>query len=307
MQFARKTLILICIALLTSTSFLAQVSEVFEGIDFYQSPKSVRAVMNPVSERMETVVSEAPNFPLATQIETHIIYHNVQIGDDIVERVVFTFGDDKLQYIEAYGNAFTTVFNKIPEEPKKYIDYSVFFSKGILGNAKKDIVWILSKESLHLNLFAWENPYLKDGARGYSNYDESVVIPNFLKMGGSYESLKPMIFEASKFANEMELSGSDPNAQLQIDGFGIEYAGFPRKVEARFGDGKLNVVWILTGKEEEDRIRKALTNEFGPATAINDKWEQFNEGRVWLRKDKPEILLLNDTLIEEFKKHYYNK
>jgi len=57
----------------------------------------------------------------------------------------------------------------------------------------------------------------------------------------------------------MDLDDSDPNAQFQIDCFGVEYAGFPRKIEARFGDDRLNTVWILTGSGEEDRLRKKFS------------------------------------------------
>ena len=77
------------------------------------------------------------------------------------------------------------------------------------------------------------------------------------------DEIKPVLESNSDFINIEELDGSDPNAQLQINCFGINYFGFPRKIEARFGDDKLNVVWILTAKGEEDRKRKALTHQYG--------------------------------------------
>ena len=87
----------------------------------------------------------------------------------------------------------------------------------------------------------------------------------------------------------------------------MEYAGFPRKLEARFGDKKLNTVWILTAKAEEDRIRKKLTEEYGKALFIDDNWEVFNDWQVLLRKDKPEVLLLTRELGVVYKKELGEK
>jgi hypothetical protein len=101
------------------------------------------------------------------------------------------------------------------------------------------------------------------------------------------------------------LDGSDPHAQIQLDCFGIEFAGFPRKLEARFGDDRLNVLWILTGKGEEDRIRRHLTQAFGKAIYVNNDWEIFKDWQVLLRKDKPEVLLLTPELAKFYKADYF--
>ena len=67
-----------------------------------------------------------------------------------------------------------------------------------------------------------------------------------------------------------------------------------------FGDGILEQAWILTGKGEEDRVRKALVAEYGPPTFVNDTWEVFHDKRVMLRKDKPEVLMLSVKLAPLF-------
>ena len=89
---------------------------------------------------------------------------------------------------------------------------------------------------------------------------------------------------------------SQPELQQQLDCFGLEFAGFPRKVEAVFGDGILEQAWILTGKGEENRVRKALVAEYGNPIFVNDKWEVLHENQVMLRKDKPEVLMLSTKL-----------
>ena len=98
------------------------------------------------------------------------------------------------------------------------------------------------------------------------------------------------------------LANAEPSTQAQVNCFGYEYAGFPRKFEAIYGDGILEVVWILTGKGEENRVRQALIEAFGPAENINDQWETFAGFRVSLRKDKPEVLLLSERMVPYYKK-----
>jgi hypothetical protein len=111
----------------------------------------------------------------------------------------------------------------------------------------------------------------------------------------------------SEFTYIEKLDDSDPNAQLQINCFGVDYLGFPRKIEARFGNKKLNVVWILTAKAEEDRIRQALINQYGKPIFVNDDWEIFNNWQVALRKDKPEVLLMEQNIGLEYKSSYFKQ
>lgn len=167
-------------------------------------------------------------------------------------------------------------------------------------------MWILNDEAMHVNLFSWENPYLNDNPVT-ADVNPSGKAPEFIKMGGSLEELKPLIEANSKFNHRQELDGSDPNAQFQIDAFGVDYLGFPRKIEARFGDNNLNVVWILTGKGEEDRIRKALTNHYGQPVFQNEDWEIYDNWQLGLRKDKPEILLLTQEIGLQYKKEYFKQ
>lgn len=93
---------------------------------------------------------------------------------------------------------------------------------------------------------------------------------------------------------------NQPEVQQQVDCFGFEFAGFPRKIEAVFGDGILEQAWILTGQGEEGRVRDALIAEYGEPTFVNEQWEVFHNKRVMLRKDKPEVLMLSEKLADLF-------
>lgn len=169
---------------------------------------------------------------------------------------------------------------------------------------EEDTAWLLTPESVHPNLFTWDNPYLGNNSNDEITYNPSVKIPNFIQMGRNKEFLIPQFKKNSAFIDVEKLEETNSLTKTQINCFGIEYAGFPRKFETRFENDKLNKVWILTGKGEENRIRNMLVKEYGNALFINDIWEVFNNWTVLLRKDKPEILLLTKELGQMYKKQY---
>ncbi len=274
---------------------LSAQSETFIfGIQLDQPLEVVKEKLESISESPRVISVETPRFPLAEYKEEHLVCSNVTTANGIIDKVVFTFADEKLSYIEAHGNVVAVLTSKRKDTAKSYMDYKFYPKDMLFINPKKDIAWLINEEAVHVNLFTWENPYLDPG---YTPKPVTVTdIPAFLKMGASLEELKPLLEANSSFTATEELDGSDPNAQLQVNCFGVDYLGFPRKVEARFGDGQLNTVWILTAKGEENRIRKALIKSYGDPIFTGDAWEIFNNWQVGLRKDKPEILLLTQKL-----------
>lgn len=283
----------------------AQAESIFNGIALDESLEKVTQKLKHISDATNIISVENPSFPLAKNTEEHLICTNIKTENGTIKRAIFTFADDKLSYIEARGNTYNVFASKRKDTARTYMDYEVYFKDKLFLIKKKDIAWILNQGSMHANLFTWENPYLNSGYTKKPASNTSDEIPSFLKMGASIDELKP-IFEAnSNFTNTEELDGSDPNAQLQINCFGVDYLGFPRKIEARFGNGKLNVVWILTAKGEEDRIRKALIAQYGKPIFTNDDWEIYNNWQVGLRKDKPEVLLMTQKIGLEYKTSYF--
>ena len=160
-----------------------------------------------------------------------------------------------------------------------------------------DRAWLMSGEAAHPNLFQWPNPYAESTSR--VTYDNAAARPGALRFGGRLESLRPLFERDCAFTDLNQYDVwllTEPKVQQQLDCFGIEYAGFPRKIEAVFGDGILQQAWILTGAGEESRVRDALEVAFGKASYVDERWEVFDDGRVMLRKDKPEVLMLSDEL-----------
>lgn len=200
------------------------------------------------SSRIQQI--NTPSFPLSKYEEIHLIASKVQLNNEVIAKVVFTFSDDKLSYIQAQGNMQKAFISQRKTTPRTYLDYTVFESELLFINAQKDLAWQLTPESVHPNLFTWNNPYLTTQQEVV--YNSSVAIPSFIKMGDDMNNLLPLLKANSSFINVQKLK----DTKTQINCFGIAYAGFPRKFEARFEKNKLQMVWILTAKGEEDRLRK---------------------------------------------------
>lgn len=293
------------ILLLLPLVIIAQAESIFNSIELSNSLEDVTEKISEISNSITLYSPVNVVFPLANKKEDHLVCTDVKTNNGIIDKVVFTFSDDKLSYIQAKGNAYNTFNKKRKDTARSYMDYKVYVKDRLFLKQKEDIAWIVTAEGMHTNLFTWNNPYFTEGYSPQTITSEN--IPEFLKMGETLDVLKPILEVNSAFTFIQELDGSDSNAQLQINCFGIDYLGFPRKAEARFGDGKLNIVWILTGKGEEDRIRIALTKQYGKPIFVNEVWEVFNSWQVALRKDKPEVLLIEQKLGLEYKTSYFKQ
>jgi hypothetical protein len=285
----------------------AQAEKAFNGIVLDQNLETVSNKLEEISETMELVTVDTPIFPMAKTKENHLVCKNLQTQYGKVARAVFTFADDTLQYIEARGNVEKTLVVQMKDTSRTYLNLEVYPRDKLFYDRDQDAVWIMNEEAMHLNLFTWNNPLLDPKSKVGIKDKTSSEVPAFLEMGSLMEDIKPVLKANSLFTTTDKLDGSDPNAQIQINCFGVQYMGFPRKIEARFGDEKLNVVWILTGKGEEDRIRRALKAQFGEPDYVNDAWEIFNNWQVGLRKDKPEILLMEKSLGQKYKTEYFKQ
>jgi hypothetical protein len=291
--------------LLVSKSIFSQAEIIFNNVHFDESTSQVEQKLSLIATLDNKITVDKPTFPLASNQETHLIYSNIKTANGTINKVAFTFSDNKLSYIQANGNIYKNFVEKRKDTARAYMDYEVYVKDKLFIKEKEDVAWILTSEGMHTGLFAWRNPYLNENYSAKLNTGTN--IPEFIEMGGALEVLKPILELNSEFTYIEKLDDSDPNAQLQINCFGVDYLGFPRKIEARFGNKKLNVVWILTAKAEEDKIRQALINQYGKPIFINDDWEIFNNWQVALRKDKPEVLLMEQNIGLKYKSSYFKQ
>ena len=300
-------LFLACACLIFPLMLSAQVEAVFNDIRLNEPFEVVSKKLSDISETSKIISIGEPRFPLAESKEDHLVCSHVKTENGTINRVVFTFADGQLKYIEARGNAVEALTVKLNDTARSYLDYDVYVAEKLFLKRKEDAAWIMTQEAMHTNLFAWNNPYLKPDHKNEIKSESLNQLPKFIKMGASLDELQPILEANSTFTSLEELDGTDPNAQVQVNCFGVDYLGFPRKVEARFGNNILNVVWILTGKGEEDRIRQALIVEFGDPIFVNEDWEIFNNWQVGLRKDKPEVLLMEQKIGLEYKTSYFKQ
>lgn len=274
----------------------AQVSTVLNGIKFNESLLEIQKKVKVISDDIRLIKIAEPSFPLSEKQEEHLIALRVKVNNKTIDKVVFTFSDDKLSLIEAKGNVIEGLTSDLKSEFITYLDYRIYNSELLFINIKNDVAWLLTPETVYLNLFTWYNPYLSSNDSGDTKYNQSVKTPGFITMGGNIDVLMPLLKNNSTLTTVEKLEETDSVSNTQVNCFGVEYAGFPRKFEARFKNNLLNMVWIITGKAEENRIRQKLTEEYGNAEFINENWEVFNKWTVLLRKDKSEILLLTKEL-----------
>ncbi len=291
--------------LLIPTLFFAQAEQQFNGIHMKESLAIVQSKLKDIATASKVITVEHTVFPLAKDKEQHLVCSDVKTETGTISKAVFTFADDKFTNIEARGNVIESLTSKLTDTAINYMDYTVYQKQMLLIDPKKDIAWIMTDEAMFSHLFTWENPYL-DTAEGLA-LPNTGLVPAFLRMGATFKELEAPFEANSSFTFKQELDGSDPNAQYQINCFGVNYLGFPRKAEARFGDDKLNVVWILLGKAEEDRVRQALIQQYGPPIFTDDVWEVFHNWQVALRKDKPEVLLMEQEIGLGYKKSYFKQ
>lgn len=274
------------------------------GLEFDQDMKSARAALKDHCADIRIVRIDPPNFPLARDREAHLICEAFSDRALSLDNLALTFADDRLALIYARGDS-SALESLSSGELEDWMQFAVSWSQKLVIDRRAGRAWVMSDESAHPNLFQWPNPYLSrdDGVV----YADSAARPKALNFGGRLEDLQPQ-FEAdcayTDLAQYRVWLLNRPEVQQQLDCFGLEYAGFPRKVEAVFGDGILQQAWILTGTGEEDRVRQALIHAFGAPEPVGEDWEIFDDGHVMLRKDKPEVLMLSDELAPLFRAEY---
>jgi hypothetical protein len=211
----------------------ALITKSFKGVTFDQSSEEVITRLKHIGSSSHLILVDHPTFPLAKDKEETLIRHAVKMESGVIEKVVITFSDDRLTYVESRGGTVVNLTGMRSDTPTTYLDYIVYPNDMLFANPNKDIVWFLTAESAHPNLFTWENPYLTDIEHNTGDTRMSDSIPDFIRMGSTFENARQAFEDNSLFTQLEELNGSDPHAQVQLNCFGVEYAGFPRKMEAR--------------------------------------------------------------------------
>jgi len=270
--------------------------------------RDVREKLTPYCERIATIDVEPVSFPLAEHTEQHLICNDFRSKAFSAEAMALVMADDRLVMIEAAGDAADSARATLDQETFEYLHFDVSEDFETFIDSKSDTVKFLSKAALHPNLFTWSNPALAD-TKSQENYEQSAAMPDLLDFGLSIDELRNNFEAQCPYFLVEDIENvwlpNEPASQTQINCFGFDYAGFPRKIEAVFGDGILEVAWILTGAPEAGRVQRHLVAAFGEPVTVNEKWDVFAGERVALRKDKAEVLMISERMrpyyVEDFK------
>jgi len=271
---------------------------------FDQSHMQTFVELEKLCDHVDAITAMPVQFPLAAETEEHLRCHGLRTSNGVVAQSVFVIADNRLVMIEMRGGAVDALASSRADEPMPYLHYSVFDRGRLFADIVSDTVWLLHEDALHPNLFTWSNPYMDVLGGNGPVYETNARLPGFVQFGATLTKLRPL-FEAHCPIMNVEIIDqiwlpNGPASQTQINCFGLEYAGFPRKIEAVFGDGRLELLWILTAKPEESRVREALISAFGQPDKVEAQWDIFDGGQIALRKDKPEILAISDELIPHY-------
>lgn len=274
------------------------------GLEFNAGIDTTQQVLTKHCANIRIVKIDDPNFPLAEGSEAHLICEGFSDGVRAIDHLALTFADDRLVLVYAKGEADELM--SLSDSPlEEWMQFAVSWPQRLVIDRQAGQAWAMSEEAAHPNLFQWPNPYVDQEER--VDYASSAGRPDALRFGGKLEDLQPRFAAGCGYTHLAQYRVwllNQPDVQQQLDCFELEYAGFPRKIEAVFGDGILQQAWILTGAGEVDRVREALVEAFGESNYVDEKWEIFDEGRVMLRKDKPEVLMLSDELAPLFRAEY---
>lgn len=299
-------LIPVCIALAASIACATSPIEQLHDPTWGVSQAEVRASIASFVEHTESLTIETPLLPLASESESYLVAHNLTtISDEQIDRVTYTFADNALVMITASGNAIDVLIDSPRDLPNRIGDWRLSDDMSVVMHRASDTVTMLSEDAKHPHLFLWAIP---DPQSADSSDPMNASIPDLFSFGTERRELEPALKALCVATTREQIDPptlpTQPKRQTQINAYGFEYLGVPRKVEAIFADDKLTLVWILTGKDEEDRIREALIESYGDPIFVSDTIEAFNNWSVALRKDKPEVLAIAPELVPMMKSYF---
>jgi hypothetical protein len=135
--------------------------------------------------------------------------------------------------------------------------------------------------------------------------DEPFSRPGVIRWGASAAEMQQTL-SAGKLCTTMKTRPIVPpfldhvkQAQVQIDCDGFPFMGKPRWAEFVIGDDSLEMVWIMTTKEEEQALARAMQAAYGEPTHRNSLYSAFAKNGAALRFKPAEVLFYSDRLREE--------
>tara|TARA_R110002073_G_scaffold335484_1_gene527575 strand:- start:84 stop:995 length:912 start_codon:yes stop_codon:yes gene_type:complete len=268
-----------------------------DGIAIGQSESDGRAALDAACQAVTRIEIAETRFPMARFSEVHLrceslTLANGQAGGD----ALLTFADDALVMLEYRGavDAFAP-----DREPAGAVgEFEAFVPDWIVVNRATGQAFVLASPELLTLAVAWDNPaWVTDTLTAPQG--ES-AIPDGFAFGAALEDVSALADDQCglvqlEMIDEIWLE-TGPAVQHQINCYGVDMGGYPRKFELVFGDGHLEQMWILFSQMDIPRLRADLTERFGPAIHVDETYEAFNGWRIAIRKDNPELRVGSEAL-----------
>tara|TARA_R110002096_G_scaffold29497_12_gene88777 strand:+ start:17098 stop:17982 length:885 start_codon:yes stop_codon:yes gene_type:complete len=281
---------------------IARAQEIpIEGLEMGQSEGVATAAIDAACGGVARIEVAPTQFPAASESEVHLRCAALTLADGRAGGgAIFTFADDKLVLIHTRGQAD----NLRPEaEPvAQFEDFDVYMPHRIIVNPETGQSAVFGEFPIVPLAFHWDNPAWTSDTISPTNTE--FFLPPEIVFGNSLAEMTEILNEACALAVGRSVDkiwlATAPAAQFQIDCYGYEIAGYPRKLEFVFGDETLQQVWLMFDTGDIPRLREFLTVNYGDPISVDDQYEIFDEGHLALRKDIPEIRMVSDEIAEIF-------
>lgn len=249
-------------------------------------------------DRVTRIEVTGTQFPAASSSEVHLRCESLTLADGRpAGDAVFTFADDGLVLIDTRGGADNLrPENIVPvAEPG---EFQVYLPHKIIVNTSNNSASLFDDFAIMPVAMYWENPaWTSDEV---SAPMDEFFLPTEIVFGALQSDMETELQDVCPLVlgrpiEEVWLA-TNPAVQFQIDCYGYEIGGYPRKLEFVFGNTKLQQVWLMFGVADIPRLREFLTENYGAAISIDEKYEIFDDWRLALRKDIPEIRMVSNEI-----------
>lgn len=138
-----------------------------------------------------------------------------------------------------------------------------------------------------------------------SKNEPALVKPTLFEFGHSVASIKKNLAGQCDSIitknNEPIQLPTAKESQSQLDVYGFQFAGKKRSVELIFADDALDIVWILTEAEEEEKFIAQFKELYGEPTHVTSEATFFLDNGTAIRNNPNEILFLSERLKEPYR------
>jgi hypothetical protein len=286
-----------CLMALAFASGAAAQEIPVAGIAVGQSEQAATAAITSACARVIRIEVANTRFPAATSSEVHLRCDALTLADGRPGGdAMFTFADDKLVLFEARGASAN--LRPAGDPAANVAGFEVFLPQQLVIDAPRDRAVVFGAFALAPIALHWKNPAWSSDHVVAPTGD--FFLPHEAAFGATRETMTQVLDRSCAVVRGQAIDeiwlATKPARQFQIDCYGYEMAGYPRKFEFVFGDDVLQQMWLLFDEGDIPRLRAFLTGKFGPPIQVDENYEIFDHWRIALRKDVPELRMASDTI-----------